>query len=316
MVNHILTRREEVGRGIRREKLPQAIILLGEMWHRAFVRGGRNVIDLDNIKEIVGHELFSAIKRSGIIQEFGSDKNPGYEILHPVLAEYFCANHIIERYGSDAWQALESHVYDPDWEEVIVLAVYKLVEESKDPEIILGHLNEMDKPEDYAGHFVRLFCRCASVAWDKIDDEKKARCVDYLKHGLMHVSEEAEKGIAEAGAMASDVNLLNVMLERLRSEDWEIFSNTAEVLSSQAYLLEVREALMKGIEEEYWGVAAAALSSQVHHQEVRQAILKRIQDEDEDVRSDLTEVLFSKVPPAAILQALPLIRSSPSKTIK
>lgn len=257
----------------------------------------RTRIVIDDIKGIA--------VRSGLFVKARRGSISGFELFNRYIFEYIVARSIVNAGRPATWKKLLDHAYDADWEEVMILAVYKTVEDGKVPDIILKSL--AGKTEDCAGHLSKLLCRCVSVAWDVVPKTYKEKCLQYFNHELPMIREGAVHGIEEAIELASHEEVLDAITTALADEDVHVRVRAAEVLSSQAHARRVREALLGKLGREEPGIrlsAAAALSSQAHEPEVRRALLERLEDREGAVRSAAVRVLSSQAHFPDVLRAL------------
>ena len=242
------------------------------------------------------------LRKSGVMYAAGG----GDRFLLRSVFEFFLGRAIAAMQEDDLWNELESHVYDPQWEEVIVLAAYRLAA-GPDPMILLRHLDNMSEPLDWAGHWARLFCRCASVSWESLDKAYRTRCVDLLcDHSKSVIRRESIKGLCESSQFHSP-EIREMFFERLADDDGQVKDAAAEALSSRAYDPEARQALMEGLaDDDLWVRAAAvkALSSQAYDPEVRQALMERLVDDDDFVRYVAAKALYSQAHDPEVRQAL------------
>ena len=271
-------------------------------------------------------QIVDLVLRSGIVVSAKKGDQEGYSFFHKNLFEYMAARSLVS--NPDVWESIKDHVYDPDWEEVIVLAVSRLVASNRDPMLILRPLGNMPDPLDWAGHWARLFCRCASVSWERPWKEYRKRCLDLVQCSEAVIRRESIKGIYESSQF-HDLEIGRTLIERLADDDWQVCDATAEALSSQAHDPDVRQALIEKLagsdlqvraaairvlssqthdpeirlllierlaDDDGWGRLAAvmALSSQTHDPEVRRALIQRLADDDCWVRDSTTETLSSQ----------------------
>ena len=248
-------------------------------------------------------EIVDIVLRSGIVVEAWKGDQKGITFFHKNLFEYMSARSLVS--NPDMWDRIKDHVYDPHWEEVIVLAAYRLTT-GPDPMLIVRNLVNTHNPLDWAGHWARLFCRCASVSWEMLDQSYSIKCLKLIRHSAAVISMESIKGICESSQF-HDLEVRRALMERLANDDWGIRHAATEALSSQAHDPEVRRMLIERLADDARTIrhtATGALSSQAHDPEVRRTLIERLAADDWRVRHAAAGALSSQAHDPEVRRAL------------
>ena len=275
-------------------------------------------VSLDYIQEEV-------LRNSGVMYPAAD----GFRFLHRSMFEFFLARAIATMHEDDLWNELETHVYDPQWEEVIVLAAYRLAA-GPDPMLIVRRLDNMLDPLDSAGHWARLFCRCASVSWERLDQAYRRKCLNLIRYISAVICYQSMKGIYESSqfhdtevrrrlievlegenplflhfrdaedfsSQANDPEIRRLLIKRLADDDTRVCATAINALSSQAHDPEIRRLIIKRLADDDcdWvrDAVVRALSSHAHDPEVRRQLIKRLADDDTRVCAAVAEALYSQ----------------------
>lgn len=231
--------------------------------------------------------------RTGILveRELGA-----VSFIHLTFQEYFAASDLYNRYHKtpDAlWQAIQPHLYDSRWLEVILLLLGRLNDDGDTPSIIVEKiLHEHDKFDDVIHRDLFLAARCLADRV-KIKESLRNEIVDRLRgfadvqrRCLAPLRDDAIKtlGTLIGNKRASDALLV---LAQDKTVEARVRTGAAQSLAELGHNSDAARLLLalaqdKTVEVMQRGWAVAGLGQLGHSEDVIQAFLALAQDETVD----------------------------------